>query len=510
MKNKFYSELWKNLDWKQFRKDLFRLQKRLFKATRKGDKRKARSLQKLILRSRAARFLAIRQVTQLNAGKKTAGVDGKASLSFKERFALEEFLKTNWMKWEHQPLREISIPKKDGTARGLKIPTIQDRVWQCLAKYAIEPLHEALFHANSYGFRPGRSTWDCQKLIFSNLNSQANGKTKRVISLDIEKCFDRINHNKLMSLVQAPQNIKQGLWKCLKAGSSIGFSSKAGTTEVGTPQGGVISPLLANIALDGIEAIHKSLRYADDMVIIVKPEENAEEILNKIEEFLSERGLNISKKKTKLNASTDGFDFLGWHFYVQSNNDKFRCIPSTENFKAFHKKVKEIVQNSCYGSETKAMKIAPIVRGWRNYHKFCKMDGSRFSLWHLSYSTFKRFLKEKRMNKQHAKKLSKRAFPDIGYSENKFIKVKSDKSPYDGDTPYWSKRNSGMYDGITAKAMKKQNHKCGYCGLSLLSGERVHLHHIDENHNNWKWNNLKVVHQSCHQYIHMSSSGKEQ
>ncbi len=504
-----FNELWKNLNWKQFRKDLFRLQKRLFKATKNGDKRKARSLQKLILRSRAARFLAIRQVTQLNAGKKTAGVDGKASLSFKERFALEAFLKTNWMKWEHQPLREISIPKKDGTTRGLKIPTIQDRTWQCLAKYAIEPLHEALFHANSYGFRPGRSTWDCQKLIFSNLRSCANGNKKRVISLDIEKCFDKINHNKLMSLIQAPQSIKHGLWKCLKAGSSIGFSPKAGTTEVGTPQGGVISPLLANIALDGIEAIHKSLRYADDMVIILKPEDNAEEILNKIEAFLSDRGLNISKKKTKLNASTDGFDFLGWHFYVQSNNNKFRCIPSTENFKAFNKKIKAIVQNSCYGSETKAMKIAPIIRGWRNYHKFCKMDGSRFSLWHLNHSTFKRFRKEKKMNKNRAKELTKKAFPAVSYSENRFIKVKGDKSPYDGDITYWSKRNSGMYDGMTPKIMKKQNHKCGYCGLSLLSEERVHLHHTDENHNNWKWNNLTVVHQSCHQYIHMSSSGKE-
>ena len=497
------------LDWKQFRKDLFRLQQRLFKATASDNKRKVRSLQKLILRSRAARFLAIRQVTQLNAGKKTAGVDGKASLNFKERFSLEDLLKTNWMKWKHQPLKEVQIPKKDGTTRGLKIPTIQDRAWQCLAKYAIEPLHEALFHQNSYGFRPGRSTWDCQKLLFINLHSGVNGHQKRIISLDIEKCFDRIDHNKLMSLVQAPQNIKQGLWRCLKAGTETGFGTKTASTEAGTPQGGIISPLLANIALDGIESIHKSIRYADDMVIILKPKDNAKEILSKIEDFLGERGLNVSQKKTKLNASTDGFDFLGWHFYVQSNNNKFRCVPSVENFKTFNKKVKSIVQNSCYGAKTKASKIASIVRGWKNYHKFCKMDGSRFSLWHLNHSTFRRFLKEKTMTRYEAERLVKLAFPPVGYSENKHINVKGDKSPYDGDTVYWSQRNSKMYDGITAKKLKKQHHRCGHCGLSLLSEEKVHLHHVDGNHNNWKSNNLIALHQSCHQYVHMSNSEKE-
>ncbi len=133
------SESWKNLPWKKFRKDLFRLQVRLFKAVKAGDMRKARSLQKLILKSKAARFLAIRQVSQLNAGKKTAGIDGKASLNFEERFALEEFLKKSYLNWHHSKLREIPIPKKDGTFRILKVPTIADRAWQCLAKYALEP-----------------------------------------------------------------------------------------------------------------------------------------------------------------------------------------------------------------------------------------------------------------------------------------------------------------------------------------------------------------------------------
>ncbi len=119
------------------------------------------------------------------------------------------------------------------------------------------------------------------------------------------------------------------------------------------------------------------------MIFILKPEDDANKLLLEIEEFLTQRGMNVSQKKTKLTASTDGFDFLGWHFYVQKANGKFKSVPSTENFKNFQKKVKHIVKNSNYGAETKVSKLAPVVRGWRNYHKYCKMDGSRFSLWHL-------------------------------------------------------------------------------------------------------------------------------
>ncbi|WP_333454118.1 reverse transcriptase N-terminal domain-containing protein [Microcoleus sp. K5-D4] len=153
--NRNVSESWKTLPWKKFRRDLFRLQKRVYKAIQAGDKQKAKSLQKLILKSTAARMWAIRQVTQLNAGKKTAGIDGKTSVTFEERFALSEELRTKSNNWKHQKLRSIPIPKKDGSTRLLKIPTIADRAWQCLAKYALEPAHEATFHARSYGFRTG-------------------------------------------------------------------------------------------------------------------------------------------------------------------------------------------------------------------------------------------------------------------------------------------------------------------------------------------------------------------
>ena len=490
------SELWKKLPWKKFRRELFRLQRRVWKAVNVGDKRKAKYLQKLILKSKAARYLAIRQVTQLNAGKKTAGVDGIASLTFEERLTLSDYLKENVNTWKHNKLREIPIPKKDGTMRMLKVPTIADRAWQCLAKYALEPAHEATFHARSYGFRTGRSAHDAQKFLFNNLKSNVNGIDKRVIELDIEKCFDRINHSSIMEQLIAPLGIKTGIFLCLKSGVNPGFP------EQGTPQGGVVSPLLANIALNGIEEIHQSVRYADDMVYILKPLDDAEEILKRISRFLAERGLKVSEKKTKLTATTDGFNFLGWHFKVQSNG-KFRSFPSVDNFKAFRKKVKHIVNNSSYGAKVKAEKLAPIVRGWRNYHRYCKMDGSRYSLYHIQNRAFKVFNKEAKQNRYTSKKLLDQAFPAVPYSENRHINVKGNKSPYDGDLTYWSERNSKLYDGITSKVLKRQNHSCSRCGLKMTSEEQVNLHHKDGNHHNWSNKNLEALHESCHDYLHM-------
>ena len=493
------SELWKGLPWKKFRRILFRLQRRVFKAVREGDRHKARSLQKLILKSTSARLMAIRQVTQLNAGKKTKGVDGKSSLTFKERFELSETLKANVNNWKHQGLREIPIPKKNGKFRILKVPTIADRAWQCLAKYALEPAHEATFHARSYGFRPGRSAHDAQKLLFHHLCSNANGINKRVIELDIEKCFDRISHSAIMDRLIAPTSLKLGIFRCLKAGVNDEFP------EQGTQQGGVVSPLLANVALNGIEAIHPSVRYADDMVYFLKPQDDADAILDMVGQFLAERGMNVSQEKTKITASTDGFNFLGWNFRVQSNG-KFRSKPSEANFKAFRQKVKHVVNNSNYGAEVKAIKLAPIIRGWRKYHRYCKMDGARESLYLLRKRTFKVFNKETKLNRYSSKKLQDQAFPTVPYSEHRHILVKGEKSPYDGDMTYWSRRNSKLYDGLTARTILKQSHKCGMCGLKLLSDEKVHLHHADGNHNNWEFKNLLVVHESCHDYIHMSKS----
>lgn len=491
------SELWKQLPWKRFRRNLFRLQNRVFKAVSVGNLRKARSLQKLIFKSTAARLLAIRQVTQLNAGKKTAGVDGKAFLTIEERLDLSNLLKETVNQWKPSKLRKIPIPKKDGTKRMLKVPTIADRAWQCLVKYALEPAHEATFHARSYGFRTGRSAHDAQKFLFQNLNSHANGIGKRIIELDIEKCFDRINHSAILNNLIAPKGIKTGIFRCLKAGVNPGFP------EQGTVQGGVVSPLLANIALNGIEDIHQSVRYADDMVFILKPQDDAGEILTRISQFLADRGLKVSERKTKLTRTTDGFDFLGWHFKVQPNG-KFRSVPSVDNFKAFRQKVKAIVNHSNYGATVKALKLAPVVRGWRNYHRFCKLEGSRFSLYFLQHRAYKVFNKEPKQTRYSTKKLLDQAFPAVPYSENKHVNVKGEKSPYDGDLTYWSERNSKLYDSTTSRVLKRQNHSCACCGYKMTSEERVHLHHKDGNHHNWKAINLEALHESCHDYAHMS------
>lgn len=441
-------------------------------------------------------MLAIRQVTQLNTGKKTAGVDGKKSLNHVERMKLLTLL-NNAHDWVHKELRTIPIPKKNGKTRMLKVSTIADRAWQCLVKYALEPAHEAVFHPYSYGFRVGRSAHDAQKIIFQQLNSYHRGWEKSVIELDIRKCFDTIAHSAIMKRLIAPQYLKKCIFRCLKSGSNPEFP------EQGTPQGCIISPVLANVALNGIEDIHKSVRYADDMIFFLKPGENPQKILQKIKDFLGERGMEINNEKTKITAATNGFNFLGWYFKVQRNR-KFRSIPSEENYKTFREKVKSIVNNSNYGAEVKSRKLAPLVRGWRNYHRFCKMNGSRFSLWFINNRAYKVFLKQPKITRTRAEELIRKAFPAVPYSENKFINVKGGKSPYDGDIVYWSQRESKNYDGITSQLLKKQSHTCGMCGYKFLPGERVHLHHKDGNHNNSKKNNLEVIHRSCHQYIHMS------
>ena len=358
-----------------------------------------------------------------------------------------------------------------------------------------------------------RGTHDAQKLLFINLSSSAKGINKRVLEIDISKCFDRISHKTILDRVIIPHFMISSIRKSLKSGINPEFPKQ------GTPQGGVFSPLLANIALNGIEKIgeyrksgktvSKCIRYADDMVYILKPQDNAEEILAKVEEFLSERGMDINQKKTKVTASTDGFNFLGWHFYVQRNNGKFRSIPSSENFKSFRSKVKHIVNNSNYGASTKVAKLAPIVRGWRYYHKYCKMEGSRLSLWGLAHRTYLKFLKQKTINRTQAEEMVKTAFPNVGYSENRFVNVQGEKSPFDGDINYWSKRNSVLYEGLTAKALRQQSHSCGYCKLKFIEKEKIELHHIDGNHDNWNNKNLLAIHSSCHHYLHMSKIREE-
>ena len=167
--------------------------------------------------------------------------------------------------------------------------------------------------------------------------------------------------------------------------------------------------------------------------------------------------MEISEEKTKLTKATNGFDFLGWRFRVRTNG-KFTCIPSEENHRNIRQKIKAVVNNSNYGAKVKAKKLAPIVRGWRNYHSSCDMSSSRDNLWFIAKTANRKFRKEKKINRYQANELCKKAFPKVGYKQNQHVNVKGTKSPYDGDLVYWSKRNSRLYSDATSDALKKQNH----------------------------------------------------
>lgn len=499
---------WKRLPWKKFQKNLFRLQKRIYKAQKVGNYKLVRILQKLVLKSKAAKLLAIRQITQLNTGKCTAGIDGVKNLHCHQRLTLATQLNINH--WHHAKLKRVWIPKSNGEQRPLGIPTIKDRVYQCLVKYALEPACEAYFNANSYGFRPARSTHDIQKMLFTNLNSNAKGLSKRILELDIEKCFDRIDHQYLMSQISLPKAAKLGIYRAIKAG----VLNERQVTEMGSPQGGVISPLLANIALHGLENVGYKLRHkvvngqgwinaltgirsADDCVFILERLDDADALRIAIDGFLKIRGLNVKEAKTKLVQSTEGFDFLGWKFIVRKDG-RFLCTPSDKNYKTIKGKIKSSLKDTNYTLEQRIAKVSSIIRGWRKYHQYCDM--SQHSLWHTSYWVWKFIRKQGRFNRWQTNGILKKVSPSVPWSAAKFVKVKGDKSPYDGDLLYWSKRNSALYDGAIAKTLAKQQFKCQHCNLSFLSDDLIELHHIDGNHHNWKSSNLEALHRYCHQH----------
>jgi 5-methylcytosine-specific restriction endonuclease McrA len=375
---------------------------RIFKAQKNGNTRLVRKLQKLLLSSKAAKLLAIRQVTQLNTGRKTAGVDGKKALEPPQRLALLEVLVKNWKQWKHQPLKRVYIPKADGTRRGLGIPTISDRAYQCLIKYALEPAAEAMFNLR---------------------------------------------------------------YKAARGGCS--------------------------------ENTIKGFRYADDVVFLLKPEDNADTLRQHIDSFLETRGLKVKEAKTKIVHSTDGFDFLGFNFIVKSNG-KFISTPSQKAVSSIKAKVKEVMKDKRFNLEQRIDKCGSIVRGWRNYHRFC--DLSKHNLWAIAFWTWKFIRKQGRYDRNQTNKVINRAFPAVKWAACRFNNVTGDKSPYDGDFLYWSNRENANYDGITARLLKKQNHKCAECNLSFFSGDIAELHHIDGNHDNWKPVNLEVLHRECHQH----------
>ncbi len=498
-----YADEWKNLPWKKFQQNLFRLQHRIYKAAKENDFDSVKRLQSLLLGSKSSKYLAVRQVTQVNAGKKTAGVDGILSLNPKERLQLVTKL-GSIRTWKHRKLRRAFIPKANGKLRPLGIPTINDRAMQCLMKYALEPVYEASVSDGSYGFRPGHSTWDVQGKLFHNLRSNSNGHQKTILELDIEGCFDNISHDKIMELTMLPGAGKRFLKSALKAG----VLNERDKTLVGTPQGGVISPLLCNIALHGVEDLNnvkirgqkyqRGLRYANDMIFILQPGECGESLLTRVKEFLSSRGLKANLAKTRFVSPLDGFDFLGWHFKVKGKNYKFVSYPSSKNRKQMISRIKTVMRDSRYKIEDRLKMVRVIYRGWWNYHQFSDM--SQINLWSIRLWVYRYLRKSTKISSNECIKHLDSIFNGHSYRVNKHMVVRGERSVYDGNFIYWSKKNSNLYTGPLATALKRQNYRCNCCNLRFSGDDWIELHHKNGKNNDFRLSNVEALHRTCHQH----------
>jgi RNA-directed DNA polymerase len=382
---------WKAINWQTVEEHVRRLQLRIAKAIKIGRYAKAKALQWLLTHSFYAKLLAVRRVTQ-NAGKYTAGVDGVIWKTDKQKINAAYALKRKGYK--AQPLRRIYIPKKNGKFRPLGIPTKMDRAQQALHLFGLMPVAEILADENSYGFRPKRSTHDAIEQCFTLLSRGASAQW--VLEGDIKACFDKISHNWLLEKVMIDKIV---LKQWLKAGFMEENIFKD-TTE-GTPQGGIASPTLANIVLDGLEKTINDLsekgntirfvRYADDFICTAKSKEILQDkVLPAIIEFLKERGLELSLEKTKITHIDDGFDFLG--FNIRKYGEKLLIKPSKESIKKISESLRETIQ--ALGNSLTIKLIASLnskIRGWANYYSssvakeiFNNIDKVVFdSLWNM-------------------------------------------------------------------------------------------------------------------------------
>ena len=503
------SAQWKNIDWHKAEREVNRLQIRIVKATQQKDYNAVKRLQYLLTHSFYAKALAVKRVVT-NDGRKTPGVDGVLWNTPAKK--MKAVLSLTDKGYRARPLRRVYIEKKDKKKkRPLGIPTMYDRAMQALYALALEPVAETTADGKSFGFRKGRCAQDACEYLFNAL-SRKHISPKWVLEGDIKGCFDHISHEWLLDNIPMDKVL---LRKWLKSGFI--FNKQLFPTEEGTPQGGIISPTLANMTLDGLEKlladsfpINRSkknyytpminlVRYADDFIITGESKELLENHVKPLViEFLQARGLTLSEEKTKITHIEEGFDFLG--FNIRKYKGKFITKPSKKSRKRFLDKVREIVDKNKSSKQQSLIRLLnPVIRGWANYYKGCsasetfrKTDAQIFNkLWRWSRRrhpkkgkrwiankyyhtvrgrswTFAVPLENRKVDKYHTL---------VRLSDTKIkrhIKIRSEANPYDADwkdffDQYKTRRMLAHLDGkqYIYRLWNQQMQCCPVCGKHI-------------------------------------------
>jgi RNA-directed DNA polymerase len=520
---------WNSLDWSAVHQTVRRLQTRIAKATRDGDWRGVKRLQKLLTRSSSGKCFAVRRVTE-NQGRKTPGVDGETWSTPECKWQAVKSLQAK--NYRPLPLRRVHIPKSNGDKRPLGIPTMRDRAMQALHLLALDPVAESTGDANSYGFRSHRSTADAIVKCKTLLARQCSPKW--ILEGDIKGCFDNISHDWMLAHVATDKRV---LGKWLRAGYIE--HNRLFPTEAGTPQGGIISPTLANVTLDGLEELLRTkfksrknkvhlVRYADDFIVTASSKELLEhEVRCTIEEFLAQRGLVLSPTKTKITHISEGFDFLGWN--VRWVKDGLRTTPSRKNQLAFYDKLRQTIrEHRTAKQEILILKLNPLIRGWAQYHRavavrdtFHKMDHLLFkALWRWSRrrhpNKARRWIKQRYFRKEGGRdwvfaigKLRLVHFTAFPYREH--YKIKSEANPYDPEWESYFAERLGRQMMQTLMGRKRllwvwqrQGGKCPKCGQPITKRTGWHLHHRVRRCDGGTdaLTNLELLHPTCHRQHH--------